>query len=306
MKLHVAALALALIAAPAPVALAQDGGEQPAPAEALEARVERLVRQLGDRAYDRREEAQRALVAIGRPALPALREAAKSQDPEVASRAAEAIEAIGGEVEPTREREQRELPRELEGHELERGLEELPLQGAGPDEMLEELQRTLPKMLERLLERSLPGGEPRGGENRNGWTRVWRFGGPSTQSETPVGELGLSVERPGAALRAQLELPEGVGLVVTQLDPTGRAARSGVQRYDVLVATGGRAIREVADLEGLIAAGGKLELVRKAKRSVLELKPQAPARRADPQPRRETPKDEPAPERPRDPRERSF
>src|SRR5690606_5677502 len=88
MKLHVAALALALIAAPAPVALAQDGGKQPAPAEALDARVERLVRQLGDRAYERREQAQRELVAIGRPALPALREAAKSQDPEVASRAA--------------------------------------------------------------------------------------------------------------------------------------------------------------------------------------------------------------------------
>lgn len=305
MKLHVAALALALVAAPAPVALAQDGGPQPAPAEALDARVARLVRQLGDRAYERREAAQRELVAIGRPALPALREAAQSQDPEVASRAAEAIEAIGGEVEPTRERERRELPRELERQELERGLEELPRQGGGPDAVLEELQRSLPKLFERFFERSLPGGEPRGGESENGWLRVWRFGGPSTEAETTVRELGLTVERPGAALRAQLELPEGVGLVVTRLEATGRAARSGVQRYDVLVAVDGRAVREVSDLEGVIARGGALELVRKAKRTALELKPRAPTRRADP-PRRETPKDEPAPERPRDPRERSF
>ncbi len=53
-----------------------------------------LVRQLGDRAYAAREAAGKALVALGEPALVALRAAAADPDPEVRRRAAAAELAV--------------------------------------------------------------------------------------------------------------------------------------------------------------------------------------------------------------------
>lgn len=50
-----------------------------------------LVRQLGDDSYLKREAASRALAALGAPALPALRKAAASADPEVRRRAARLV-----------------------------------------------------------------------------------------------------------------------------------------------------------------------------------------------------------------------
>jgi hypothetical protein len=60
-----------------------------------------LVRQLGDRSFRKREQAAGRLVAAGGAALPLLRQAARSADPEVARRAAECvrhIEAASGEL----------------------------------------------------------------------------------------------------------------------------------------------------------------------------------------------------------------
>ena len=58
-------------------------------------RVERMVRQLGDRSFTRREAASRDLVAIGEPAMGALRVAASSDsDPEVRARADRVINSI--------------------------------------------------------------------------------------------------------------------------------------------------------------------------------------------------------------------
>src|SRR5947209_4425555 len=65
------------------------GTGTPTPAE-----VRRLVTQLGSDEFAEREAASRRLEAIGAPALPALHQAAASQDPEVRRRAGQVIPAI--------------------------------------------------------------------------------------------------------------------------------------------------------------------------------------------------------------------
>lgn len=57
-----------------------------------------LIRQLGDANADRRDEASAKLAAIGLAALPALRDAAKSTDPEIARRAQVAVEEAAKET----------------------------------------------------------------------------------------------------------------------------------------------------------------------------------------------------------------
>jgi hypothetical protein len=65
------------------------------PAPARLAKVKVLVRQLGDDAFEKREEASKALVAAGVIALPLLRAAAEGEDREVVRRARECLKQIG-------------------------------------------------------------------------------------------------------------------------------------------------------------------------------------------------------------------
>ncbi|HOX08585.1 MAG TPA: hypothetical protein PK280_19475 [Planctomycetota bacterium] len=67
-----------------------------APAGELQARIERLVKDLGADDWGTREKAQKELVSIGRPALAALKAAAGSKDPEIAQRSTAAIAQIDG------------------------------------------------------------------------------------------------------------------------------------------------------------------------------------------------------------------
>lgn len=62
--------------------------------EDVPARVERLIGQLGDEAFDRRESASKELAAIGQRARSALEQATKSSDPEVASRAKAILDGL--------------------------------------------------------------------------------------------------------------------------------------------------------------------------------------------------------------------
>jgi uncharacterized protein (TIGR03067 family) len=57
-------------------------------------RMARLVRELGDRSFARREAASRALAAIGEPARAALIKATTDPDPEVARRARAALDGL--------------------------------------------------------------------------------------------------------------------------------------------------------------------------------------------------------------------
>jgi uncharacterized protein (TIGR03067 family) len=63
------------------------------------ARIDSLIRQLGNEQFVRREAASKELERIGEPALPALRQAAAaSQDPEIVRRAEQIIRAFTGRI----------------------------------------------------------------------------------------------------------------------------------------------------------------------------------------------------------------
>jgi hypothetical protein len=59
----------------------------PPKSETLEARIARLIEKLGDARFRVREAATKELIAIGRPAIPALRKALASPDPDIRLRA---------------------------------------------------------------------------------------------------------------------------------------------------------------------------------------------------------------------------
>jgi WD40 repeat protein len=61
-------------------------------------RIARLIKELGDDAFAKREAASRELDAIGEPALPALQQALASDDPEVRRRAEVIVAAIGSKL----------------------------------------------------------------------------------------------------------------------------------------------------------------------------------------------------------------
>jgi len=69
--------------------------QNPPPAgDELKARIDKLIKDLGANEWDVREKASKELSGIGRPSLDALKEAARSKDPEVAQRAADLAAGI--------------------------------------------------------------------------------------------------------------------------------------------------------------------------------------------------------------------
>lgn len=68
----------------------------PRPAPAVKAsNIEEFIEQLGDDSYQVRENASKALIQLGRKAIPALKKATKDRSPEISQRAKLALEAIG-------------------------------------------------------------------------------------------------------------------------------------------------------------------------------------------------------------------
>jgi serine protease Do len=78
--------------------------------------------------------------------------------------------------------------------------------------------------------------------------------------------LGVALAPPSVAarLRRAVGLEERDGLLVQSVDPEGPAAAAGVREGDLLVAAGGRAVRDLDDLAVAlagVASGGTIELV---------------------------------------------
>jgi len=100
--------------------------------------------------------------------------------------------------------------------------------------------------------------------------------------------IGVECYPVGGALRAQLALPEGQGLVVQQVMPDSPAAKAGLQQYDVLVAAGGKPLGTIKDLvEAVDAAKGKklsLELLRGGESTKLDVQPTKRPAEARPRP----------------------
>lgn len=92
--------------------------------------------------------------------------------------------------------------------------------------------------------------------------------------------LGIECYSVLPALRAQLTLPEGQGLVVASVAKDSPALKAGVARHDILLRAGDKPLANPEDLVGVIQGAKetklKLELIRGGKPMAIEV---APARR---------------------------
>lgn len=255
-------------------------------------KIEKLVQKLGADDYKTREQAQKDLIALGRPALPALEKAAKeSSDAEVRARAAEAATSIRKGLGMSQGQPAPEKEKERNG-ELEP--DEPPITDPTPavpqpklDDVFKNVPKDLPQEILKMLERfqkqlddmdketpNNPGEEKEleipGGRGK---IRTWTFSNAPRAGKDPVeARLGIGLGPTTAALRAQLSLgPTEGGVVVNELVPGGWAEKSGIQLYDVIVAVDGRAVRTSADLASLIAKGAKVDVIRKSKLEKLDV-----------------------------------
>jgi membrane-associated protease RseP (regulator of RpoE activity) len=64
--------------------------------------------------------------------------------------------------------------------------------------------------------------------------------------------IGVSVGPADGVLRAQLRLPEGTGVVVTQVVPNGPAHQAGVEQHDVLLSVDGKPVAGGEDLDKIL------------------------------------------------------
>jgi membrane-associated protease RseP (regulator of RpoE activity) len=87
--------------------------------------------------------------------------------------------------------------------------------------------------------------------------------------------VGVEVAAVGPALRSQLELPDGVGVVVTSITPDSEAAKAGLQQHDIVLRIDDTAIASPAQFNQLLSGepGKKLKLTvsRKGKPLSIEI-----------------------------------
>jgi C-terminal processing protease CtpA/Prc len=90
------------------------------------------------------------------------------------------------------------------------------------------------------------------------------------------GRLGIWVHTPDEVLAEQLNLPAGKGLIVDQITPESPAAKLGLQKHDILLDIGGKAVpsdpRELRNLLQDIKSGTSVDVqvLRKGKRETLK------------------------------------
>jgi hypothetical protein len=96
----------------------------------------------------------------------------------------------------------------------------------------------------------------------------------------PFGEywIGIDGVSPDDALRAQLELPAGQGIMINQVVEDSPASKAGLKQYDVLLACQDKPLAEIADLAKIIEEKKEtlltLRLIRGGKRIMIEITPQ--------------------------------
>src|SRR3954447_11225023 len=97
--------------------------------------------------------------------------------------------------------------------------------------------------------------------------------------------IGVSVGPADGILRAQLRLPEGSGVVVTQVVPNGPAQQAGVEKDDVLLSVNGKPVGSGEDLDKALqsATPGGAPLTLKLLHAGETVEKQVVAAKADPQ-----------------------
>jgi len=100
------------------------------------------------------------------------------------------------------------------------------------------------------------------------------WGGPIKLGEWWI---GVECQKVDEALREQLNLAEGIGVVVIEIVPDSPAAKAGLKKYDVLVKAGEKELRQVQDLVDAINEAKdqplSLELIRRGQKQQLSVTP---------------------------------
>lgn len=89
--------------------------------------------------------------------------------------------------------------------------------------------------------------------------------------------IGVMFAPVDEALRAQLQLGEGVSLLAAEIVPDSPAARAGLKKFDVVTGVGGRPLRTIGQLMEAVDAAGdrplKLDFYRNGKSQTVEVTP---------------------------------
>lgn len=92
---------------------------------------------------------------------------------------------------------------------------------------------------------------------------------PGGDEESGVDVAGARLAPVDDAVRAQLDLPEGQGVVVTRVEPGSVAEALGLRKSDILIEIDGRKLASPESAKGLIARDSKVALLRKGRRETI-------------------------------------
>ena len=106
-------------------------------------------------------------------------------------------------------------------------------------------------------------------------------GNQAAQAEMPKHWIGILGGTATPELRAQLDIPEGQGLLVRQVVPESPAAKAGLQSFDILLKANDTELREMSDLMELVRSEGEsngkiaLDVLRHGKHETLTIAPES-------------------------------
>ncbi|MCZ6688925.1 MAG: PDZ domain-containing protein [Planctomycetota bacterium] len=306
-----ATLAVALFMGIPALALAQDkGAENLKEANLKDRDLMKRVEDLGSDVFEVREGAMEYFREVGKGAIAVLEEAAKSKDPEIRWRGKALLRDIrrGGPLNRDRGQERdrsdddRDSPfgRRFEWpgprfrfFDNDRGWQKLFEAPMNVDEMRKRFEKEIDD-IQKVFRFRNKGGQlgfnwtlkenDKGFRVRidpNGGTQIeilkdgdWVSVNRADASEAAL--YGLKLRPAGDALRAQLSLDEGRGLVVADLDEDGAAAEVGVDKFDLILSVNGQEVGSREEFDKAVGAtpkDGKVNLVilRKTKRVELAL-----------------------------------
>jgi hypothetical protein len=92
---------------------------------------------------------------------------------------------------------------------------------------------------------------------------------PAFDGEEGFRAEGATFEKVSEALRAQLELPEGQGLVVTKVEEGGAAHSAGLRKSDILLEIDGTKVASVRELRETLRGAKSALVLRKGRRETL-------------------------------------
>lgn len=92
---------------------------------------------------------------------------------------------------------------------------------------------------------------------------------PALEEEEGLRAAGATFEKVAEALRAQLDLPEGQGLVITKVDEGGAAGAAGLRKSDILLEIDGKKVSSVQDVRKTLKDSGTTTVLRKGRRETL-------------------------------------